>query len=171
MSKDAPAKCPQKGECESPECIKTLCEELGRMVGCFYYLQSVDMPTLQEYLTVRHMEKDESLWQEGDDCEYIAFVVKGHLKIKKGTEFKGKDIIVGVYGSGAVVGELCALDHRPRHIAAVTLEVTDLLVMTTQNLDNLLDDHPQVGNRLLKGMLFSVAARLRKSMDRLASMF
>ena len=69
------------------------------------------------------------------------------------------------------MGELCVLDHSPRHITAVALEDTDLLVITLENFNNLLDEHPQVGNRLLRGMLFSVSVRLKKSMDRLASMF
>ena len=171
MSEDTSVTCQPKGECESPECVNTLCKEMGRMVGCFRYLQSVDLSVLHRYMTVRHMEKEEYLWEEGDDCAYVAFVVNGQLKIKKGTEFKGKDVIVGVYGSGAVVGELCVFDNSPRHITAVALEDTDLLMITIQNLNILLEENPQVGNHLLKGMLFSVSARLRKSMDRLASMF
>ena len=79
MSEDTPAICPKKGECESPECVNTLCKQMERMVGCFHYLQSADMLALHRYLTVRHMEKEETLWQEGDDCTYVAFVVKGQL--------------------------------------------------------------------------------------------
>ncbi len=171
MSENSPAKCRQMYECQSQECKDTLCEELGRMVGSFHYLQKSDMPILHDYLTVRHIEKDEILWQEGDHCGYVAFVVKGQLKIKKGTEFQGRDVIVGIYGSGAVVGELCALDHGPRYITAVALEDTEMIVMATRDFKKLLEEHPHTGNRLLQGMLFSVSARLRKSMDRLTSMF
>ena len=89
------------------------------------------------------------------------------MEIKKETEFKGKNVIVGIYSNGA----LCILDDSLRKVTAVALEDVSLAIITQENLDKLIDTNPIVGAKLLKGMLLSVSDRLRKSSDRIVTFF
>jgi CRP-like cAMP-binding protein len=70
-----------------------------------------------------------------------------------------------------VVGELCILDLKPRSVTVVALEDSVIGVLPHERFAALLDDHPKIGVRLLKGMLLRVSIRLRKSFDRLADVF
>jgi CRP/FNR family cyclic AMP-dependent transcriptional regulator len=75
------------------------------------------------------------------------------------------------YNRGAVVGALCILDSSPRAITAMALEDVTLLVITPGNFEKLIAEKPELGIRILKGMLLSVSIRLRKSFERLAKFF
>jgi CRP/FNR family cyclic AMP-dependent transcriptional regulator len=98
--------------------------------------------------------------------DYIAFIVSGRVDIKKETEFEGKELVVGKYSKGA----LC-LDDSLRRVTAEALEDVTLAIITQKNLDKLIDTNPQLGAKLLKGMLLTVSSRLRQSFDRLAVFF
>lgn len=163
--------CTTGGNCENPNCILDLCRNLNDAEGCFNYLANEDVRVISRYFNTRHLSSGEVLWKEGDPCVYVAFVVRGHMEIKKDTEFEGKQVVVGIYGRGAVVGELCVLDESPRAITAVAMDEVDLLILSGEKFSLLLLEEHDLGIKLLKGMLFAVSTRLKKSMSRLASIF
>ena len=77
------------------------------------------------------------------------------MEIKKETEYKGKNVIVGIYSKGA----LCILDDSLRKVTAVALEDVSLAIITQENLDKLIDTNPGLAAKLLKGMLITVSDR------------
>lgn len=148
-----------------------VCRHLKQELASFRYLERADLVDLTPLFSCRQVAAGEILWREGDPCDYLVFIVEGRIEVKKETEFQGKQVIVGVYGRGTVVGELCILDNAPRPVTAVALEDSSLLVIDRADFIRLLEEEPELGVKLLKGMLFAVSSRLRKSFDRLASIF
>ncbi len=163
--------CTIGGNCENINCILDLCQNMNDTEGCFNYLVHEDLDVIARYFTTRHLSTDEVLWEEGDPCLFVAFVVRGHMEIKKDTEFEGKQVVVGIYGRGAIVGVLCVLDGSPRAITADAMDDVDLLILSSEKFSLLLEEETDLGIKLLKGMLFAVSTRLKKSMSRLASIF
>lgn len=151
--------------------LNELCSYMKSELNAFCYLGSDDAKMLSGYFECRDVKAGETLWKEGASCDYVAFITSGKLEVKKETEFEGKPVIVGIYGKGAFVGELCILDGSPRALTAVALEDVSLVVITQKNFNELVNKHPELGIQLLKGMLLSVSKRLRKSFGRLASIF
>lgn len=147
------------------------CRRMKRDLGFFPYLTEAEVAAVADHFTYRQVAAKEVLWREGDPCEYIAFILSGHIEVKKRTEFPGREVIVGVYGPGSIAGELCIIDGHPRAVTAEAVEETTLVVLCSTDLDTLLDDHPQIAGRFLKGILRRVSIRLRKSFDRLAEIF
>ncbi len=150
--------------------LNELCTCMKDEHNAFCYLETEDTKDLSGFFECRDVKAGETLWREGDPCDYVAFITSGRLEVKKEIEFKGK-IIVGIYGKGAFVGELCILDGSPRAVTAVALEDLSLVIITKKNFDELINKYPKLGAQLLKGMLLSVSIRLRKSFDRLAAIF
>ena len=151
---------------------------LGKLCNCgkdelsaFCFLCTDEMKVLAGFFKCKNVKAGEILWDEGDPCDYVAFINEGRLEVKKETEFEGKQVIVGIYSKGAFVGELCILDGSPRALTAKAIEDLSLVIITQESFDELISKHPELGNKLLKGMLLSVSKRLRKSFDRLASIF
>jgi len=171
MERELNSGCTIGGDCENTNCILDLCQNMKDAEGCFNYLVNEDLDLIARYFTTRHLSTNEILWEEGDPCLYVAFVVRGHMEIKKDTEFEGKQVVVGIYGKGAIVGILCVLDASPRAITAVAMDDVDLLILTSERFSRLLEEETDLGIKLLKGMLFAVSTRLKKSMSRLASIF
>lgn len=148
-----------------------LCIQMKNELSLFHFLDEDDLVEMPCYFALMELSKGETLCREGDPCDYVAFIVSGSLEIKKQTEFEGKQVILGVYSKGSIVGELCILDGQPRAISAEALEDTTLVVLSRKNLDKLIEEHPELGVKFLKGMLVTVSIRLRKSFDRLAAIF
>jgi CRP-like cAMP-binding protein len=63
------------------------------------------------------------------------------------------------------------LDDSPRAVTAIALEDTTLAVISGDNFETLINEHPEMGTRLMKGMLLSLSMRLRNSFERLANFF
>lgn len=153
------------------EVFDELCTCSMDELSAFCFLCTDDMKILSDYFTCKNVKAGETLWEEGDSCDYVAFITGGRLQVKKETEFEGKQVIMGIYGKGAFVGELCILDGTPRALTAIAQEDASLVTITKENFDRLIDRYPKLGAQLLKGMLLSVSKRLRKSFTRLASIF
>lgn len=137
----------------------------------FSFLCEENLGELTEFIQYKTVKSGEVLWEEGDPCDYVAIISSGRVEIKKKTEFKGKYVVVGIYNRGAVVGALCILNSSPRAVTAVALDDVSLLIITPENFEKLIAERPELGIKLLKGMLLSVSTRLRKSYERLAKFF
>jgi len=147
------------------------CRRMKQELGLLHYLDAAEVDQIGCYFARRVATEGEVLWQEGDPCDYLAFITAGRIEVKKQTEFPGRQVIVGIYGPGSIAGELCIVDGEPRAVTAVAVEPTTLITLTRTELDRLLDEHPQVGGHFLQGILGRVSLRLRKSFDRLAELF
>ncbi|MDY6847816.1 MAG: cyclic nucleotide-binding domain-containing protein [Geoalkalibacter sp.] len=148
-----------------------VCRQIKEDMRYFRYLDKEAIEILKPRLTCLQISAGEILWTEGDPGDTTVFVASGHIEEKKNTQFEGKQVVVGVYGPGTVLGEFGLLENHPRAFTVLALEDTDLLVLGREDFDRLLEEHPTVGIGLLKGILLATAIRLEKSYDRLASIF
>lgn len=137
----------------------------------FSFLCDEDLRELSVFFQPKTVKAGETLWVEGDPSDCVAFIISGRVDIKKKTDFEGKHVVVGVYSKGAVIGALGILDGGPRAVTAVAREEVSLVVITKENFDKLIKANPELGIKLMKGMLFSLSVRLRKSFERLARFF
>lgn len=148
-----------------------VCARLKSEFRFFKFLPEEDFGKLAPYFSCRQTAAGETLWKEGEAGDYEAFIASGSVEVRKETEFPGKSVVVGVYNQGTVVGELCLLDGCPRAVTAITRADTSLLILTREKLDQVIAEDPELATKLLKGMLLAISIRLRKSFDRLASLF
>ncbi len=137
----------------------------------FYNMTESDLFELMQFFEYRQVPSGETLWHSGDSSDYVAFIVSGKLQVKKDTEFKGKQVVVGIYSTGTIVGELGLMENEPRSVSAVAIEDSVLVCLSRENFETLIDQHPELGVKLLKSMFLAVSVRLKKSFDRLAAIF
>ncbi len=155
--------------------MKKLSEEnaaaLEQGLGRFRFLNQDDTRQFAPYLEAAGADRGETLWMEGDTEDFAAFIVSGSFEKKQQTEFAEKQIVAGVYGAGAIIGQSSLLDASPRPQSAVCLEEARLFLLSRENYQKLLQENPRLGIIVLKGMCRPLAIRLRKSFDRLAAIF
>lgn len=137
----------------------------------FYSLTDKDLEKLIAFFEFKNITAGEFLWKEGDRSDNLAFIVGGKVKITKETEFKGREVVIGIFGKGSLAGELCMLDGQPRATSAVALEACTLLLLSQKNFEIIVKEDPEIGTKLLKSMLLAASARLRQAIRRTASMF
>lgn len=153
------------------EVSEDLCLWMKKELALFPYFNEEDLADLPCFFDLVKVPTGETVCKEGDLCDYVAFIISGRLEISKQTEFPGKQMVIGVYSKGSVMGELCLLDNHPRAVTAVALEDSTLVTLSRENFNLMLDAFPESGIKFMKGMLLAVSIRLRKSYDRLAAIF
>lgn len=145
-----------------------------RMQERFRFFATLSQDEVREFLRfcdVRRVGPGEALWQEGDQDNYAAFILSGRLGIKKRTDFASKHVIIGLYEAGSVVGELCLLTDNERSVSAVVMDEAELVILDSANFERLMVEQPTVALKLLKNIFVTTCKRLRKSYDRIASIF
>jgi CRP/FNR family transcriptional regulator, cyclic AMP receptor protein len=148
-----------------------LAELLKSKFKCFRDYEASEVDSFLAFCEHVAIPSSEVLWTEGSGDNYAAFILDGNIGIKKKTEFDGKDVVVGIYTAGSVVGELCLLTDRPRTVTALALEPTDMVVLHNHKFEEMIQNHPLIGLRLLRYIFLSTSQRLTKSYERIASIF
>lgn len=144
---------------------------LKKYLPLFHGLSEEQAAQLKTYFSMRTVAVREELWHEGEPGEYLAFVLSGCMQLKKDTEFGGKQVVVGVFSAGAVIGELSFSRNDVRVVTAAALEECQLAILTRERFDALVRDYPALGVRLLESVLQAACKRLEMSYERLASIF
>lgn len=162
---------PLASACLGENCSERLCQEMKRELGFFSFLSEADLEEVGQYFNCRKVKSGDNVWTSGDPSDYVAFIVSGRVQIKVNTEFPGKQVVVGVFSRGAAIGVNCTVVQGPRNSTARAMDDTGLILITQENFDRLIDEHPRIGVKLLQGMLLSETTRLHKAYARLASIF
>ncbi len=137
----------------------------------FYFLSRDEAERLIPYLEFKRYKAGETLFREGEPGDFICFISSGKMEIKKETEFKGKQVILAVLSKGSFVGELSIIDGKPRSATVVALEDSDTLILRSEQFEKLLQEHPDIGAKLMRGITRVLSLRLRQAGDRLAAIF
>lgn len=97
------------------------------------------------------LDRHALIWNEGDTCRSLFFLLDGRVKVIKHSE-TGKDVIIDIYGPRDAIGEMSVLVGGTYSVAAVCLSRTDLLCVPRAEILNLLETVPGMALRSLRGM-------------------
>ena len=153
------------------EVSEKTCLIMKEELSFFPFLEKEDFAGMPCYFEPWKVKRGEVLCREGDPCDSVAFIVSGKFEIRKETEFKGKEFVAGIFSAGTMIGELCIVDGHPRPFTSIALEDSELIRMSKANFEKMLAEEPELGVKFLRGLLLSASIRLRKSFDRMASIF
>lgn len=99
-----------------------------------------------------------SVFLEGEQSATVVVLVEGRVKVFSLTE-QGEEILLGVRGPGALLGELSAIDGAPRSASIAALEPTVALVLPVAVFTDFLATHAPAAMALVR----LITARLRDS--------
>lgn len=97
-----------------------------------------------------------TLFTEGERSTSVVVVLDGRAKVFSLTE-QGEEIVLAVRGTGALLGELSALDGAPRAASVAAMETLDGLVVPVAGFVGFLRSHPDAAVALIQ----MVVGRLR----------
>lgn len=104
----------------------------------------------------RRVARREFLYRQGDPGDHVLYVLTGWTKVVASSE-RGNEVLLALRGPGDVLGELAALDGRPRAAAVVSLTPLTTVVVSASHFVAGLQDRPTVA----LGLLRELAGRLR----------
>jgi CRP-like cAMP-binding protein len=97
----------------------------------------------------RRYPRGTALFHEHQAPAHVVLLLRGRTKIVRLSE-DGKEVLLAVRGPGDLIGELSAIDGRPRSATAVALEPAEGLVLTSDEFHDFLGRHSRVSLELLK---------------------
>lgn len=125
------------------------------------YLHTLDAPAqarLRELSVPRRFEPDATLFREGDRSDHVIIVTRGRVKIATLRPGVG-EVVLAERGAGDLLGELSAIDGRPRSADAVALEEVTALSLLNEDFRSFLQEQGGAAFSLLE----TLAQRLREA--------
>ncbi len=107
--------------------------------------------TLEQRGRHRSYVRGEVLFVEGDPGGSVIALRSGRAKVSVQT-LPGRELLLAVKGPGALLGEMSALDGRPRSATATAMEAVTALVVPASVFQEFLQAHPRVPLRLLRAL-------------------
>lgn len=138
----------------------------------FHLLDDGEVGRICGFLERKRYPAGSTVFSEGEAGDYMAFIVSGLLEVKKETEFEGRQVILAKLKPGSFVGEMALVNEKElRSATVVARDDSELIILTSKSLDSLVEKHPQIGIKILKGLNRILAIRLRKAVERLTTIF
>jgi len=141
--------------------------DLLREVPLFDSLDTDELSIVSVLIHVFPIDKDEILFREGDAGQYICFVLGGCLEVIKNSE-NDHSIEIATLTKGRTLGEMSIVDDIPRSATIKAREYSKLASLSFANLETILNHHPTIGVKILKGLLRYLSLNMRKTTKQLA---
>ena len=126
-----------------------------------------ELDIVSKHMNVVNVYKNEDVFREADKGDYVCFVVEGSLEVLKQTE-KGKSVLLTRLRRNSSIGEMAVIDEFPRSATVRSVTKSTLVTLSRTSFDRILEEHPKIGIKILKGISRLLSLNLRKTSSRLA---
>ncbi|MBL0167337.1 MAG: cyclic nucleotide-binding domain-containing protein [Propionivibrio sp.] len=140
--------------------------ELFKSPSLLEHFSREECSLLCSYMVCYGAPSHATILQEGDGGNFMLIILTGSVNVIKhwqGNEYK----IVTLVGPGEFLGEMSLVDGQQRSATCKTAEPTDFAVFSHEALNEILIDHPRLGNKLLLLLLQLITVRLREATVRM----
>jgi CRP/FNR family cyclic AMP-dependent transcriptional regulator len=136
-------------------------------IPLFEGLKKGEIEYIAKHMSYIELSKDEILFKEGEEGNYVCFLVEGTLDVIKHS-LTGEGVIITALHRGRSIGEMSVIDDFPRSATVKARTEAKLLILTREALDTTLEENPSVGIEILKKISRLLSLNLRKTSSRLA---
>jgi len=133
-----------------------------RSSEAFSTLDEVELGELASACSEMTYGVDEFVFREGGRPDSLFIVSHGRIKVLKHSS-RGKELIVGFFGPGEMVGEVAVFEDRPHPASAEAVEVSRLIRIRRADFVAYLGRRPAVALHIIRVL----GARLRIAQSRL----
>lgn len=113
---------------------------------------------LRERGVIRSFPQGDVLFHEHDRSDRVLIILEGRVKVAQASE-DGRERVLAFRGPGEALGELSAIDGKPRSATVQAVDPVQALAIPVDAFRNFLEEHPKVTLYLLSKLV----ARLREA--------
>lgn len=135
-------------------------ETLRRMID-FKDFSEEELEKIAQISAVKAYKDDEFIFKEGDEDSSFYIVIRGCLRIIKYNE-RNEEIVLADICTGGFLGETAIVNESHR-VNAVASEFVELLCLEQKNLELLIKEDPNLGNKCLLVFLEKLSIKLDKT--------
>jgi CRP/FNR family cyclic AMP-dependent transcriptional regulator len=92
---------------------------------------------------IRRFRRGAVMLREGEEPTRVLVLLEGRAKAITYTD-EAREVVLGFMGPGELVGEVAAIEERPRSATVVALEPVSALALASRDFWGLLEEHPRV---------------------------
>ena len=141
--------------------------ELESVLGSF---SQSEIEELTPFLNYTEWPMNQPILKEGERADFIGFLVKGKLALKKETNFPEKSILLAILEKGATICECSMSDQHVLSSATITpLEESHILTLTFDRFKDLGQANPSLAIKLLQRSLSMLNDKYANAINRLAT--
>lgn len=140
--------------------LKEKKETLKRMIE-FKDFSEEELKKIAQISAVKAYKEDDFIFKEGDEDSSFYIMIRGCLRIIKYNE-RNEEIILADICSGGFLGETAIVNEKHR-VSAVASEFVELLFLEQENLELLIKEDPNLGNKVLLIFLEKLSMKLDKT--------
>ena len=126
-------------------------------ISIFAGLTPEDLELIEQRMVRRSYPKSTIILSEGDSSDSLYLILSGKVKVFLNDE-SGKEAIINYQEAGEYFGELSLIDESRRSASIMTVEKTNLAVITKQAFYQIMNDNPAIAIHLLKDLVQRVRA-------------
>jgi CRP/FNR family transcriptional regulator, cyclic AMP receptor protein len=135
-------------------------KDLLASIPLFEGLSSTDLDIVAQRIRPRRYKESDTIFHKDDPGVALYVIVEGKVKIHNETP-DGADCIICILSEGDFFGDLAMIDGGPRSADATTLEPSELLMLTRDDLLDIVERYP----RIMRCLLVTIAGRLRRTTE------
>lgn len=121
-----------------------------------------DTEIIAAYARAYSVKSGTTIFHEGGKGAFMCLVVEGRVDVYKDSDGDSKRRITTIR-PGKTMGEMALLDELPHSASTVAVEDTTLVLITKFHFDRLNEEHPALGNRILRKIARLLSLRLRQT--------
>ena len=130
-------------------------------IPIFNELTDEDTEILNQYLFPKDLEKHGLVCKEGQHGSFLSFVANGVLEVIKTLD--GKEVTIASLKQGDTLGEMALIDGLTRSATVRASQPSTILILRRDDFNSLLEKHPDIGIKILKGITRLMSLNLRKA--------
>lgn len=141
--------------------------DLLKSLQLFDMLDKKELSTISDYMEPIDIEKDAILFKEGEKGDYVCFIANGEIEIIKKSSPKYNALLATLY-RGDLLGEMSFIDDAPRSATVKAKTHARLIKLSKDGFNLILEDHPRIGNKILKKFLILLSRHMRVTSTQLS---
>ncbi len=130
-------------------------------IPIFKELDGKDTEILSQYLYPKELAMGGLVCKEGQHGSFLSFVVSGELEVIKTLD--EHEVIITTLNEGDTLGEMALIDGLTRSATVRACKASTILLLRRDDFNTLLNKHPEVGIKILKGIARLMSLNLRKA--------
>lgn len=136
-------------------------------IPLFDELKAEELKIITKHMNYIKVNPDQIVFRDGDKGDCVCFVVDGTLDVMKQSA-SGDSVVITTLSRGRSIGEMSVIDDFPRSATVKARTKATLLTLTRIGFEEVLEEHPTIGIKILKGISRLLSLSLRKTSSRLA---
>ena len=141
--------------------------ELILGIPIFQDLKPRELEVLAKHLKLCSIDQGSVVFREGEQGTFMGLIVEGIAELSKQNVLENS-VTICAEGVGRMLGEMALLDGEPRSATARFTKTGKILLLSKENFQRILVEHPTLGVTILSRLCQVLSRRLRQTTGRLA---